>query len=158
MNTLILFSTKNGTTRKCAEMLKEKINKEVDLLELNKKSKIDLNDYDQVILGGSIYIGKIQKSLRKFMEDNKAILLKKSLGLFVCAMGEGLELKNEIDANFPKELIKHATQVYCLAWSFDFDKMNFLEKLIAKKVAKVNETTVSINEIQIEELASLFIK
>ena len=66
MNTLIVYSSKYGCTEKCAKLIKEKLNEEVDLVNLKNVKDIDIYKYNKVIIGGSIYIGKIQKSVTEF--------------------------------------------------------------------------------------------
>ena len=64
MKNLIVYATKHGTVKKCAEMLKVKLNGETVLANVNEEVP-DLDNFDNVILGGSIYIGKIQKRVIK---------------------------------------------------------------------------------------------
>lgn len=157
MKTLILYKTKYGTAKLCADLIKEKLISEVDVVELTKRTKIDLDNYDNVIIGGSIYIGMISKHLRKFIIDNLEVLLTKKLALYVCAMREGMELDIEIKNNFPEELISKVNNVYCLGGAFDFEKMNILERFIVKKVANVFESKSFINEDEIDNLVKTII-
>ncbi len=61
MKNCILFTTKHGSTEKASLLLKEKLNAETDIINLKDVKKPDISDYDTVILGASIYMGKIQK-------------------------------------------------------------------------------------------------
>lgn len=61
MKNLIVYATKHGTAKKCAEMLKTRLNGETVLANV-KETPPDLEDFDTVVLGGSIYIGKMQKN------------------------------------------------------------------------------------------------
>ncbi|MGI6711498.1 MAG: flavodoxin domain-containing protein [Bacillota bacterium] len=67
-------------------MLREKLNGNVDLYNLKEKKQPILANYDQIIIGGSIYIGKIQKEVSRFCTDHMAQLKGKRLGLYVCGM------------------------------------------------------------------------
>ncbi len=62
MKTLIVFSTKYGCTEKCVDILKSQIQGEVHI-SLVKDIRVDLNNFDNIIVGGSVYMGKIQKEL-----------------------------------------------------------------------------------------------
>lgn len=59
MSTLIAYSTKYGCAEKCAKMISDELKDRVDLINLRKENDVDLQKYDKVIIGGSIYIGKI---------------------------------------------------------------------------------------------------
>jgi len=52
MKTLVLFASRYGCTEKCANMLAEKINGDVEVKDLVKNKKIGLDGYDLVIRGG----------------------------------------------------------------------------------------------------------
>ncbi|NLY38245.1 MAG: hypothetical protein GX044_02975 [Firmicutes bacterium] len=65
METLIAYSTRYGCVEKCAKMLAEKLDGKVTLVNL-LKMRVDPAPYERVIVGGSIYIGKIQKEVRDF--------------------------------------------------------------------------------------------
>lgn len=83
MRTLIIYASKYGCTKDCAEILESSIKGEVVLI--NIKNKIpDMLTFDSIIIGGSIYMGKIQRSITNFCKRNKAKLLQKKIGLFIC--------------------------------------------------------------------------
>lgn len=99
MNTLIAYATKYGCVEKCALILSEKLTGEVDLYNLKEIKNIDISRYDKVIIGGSIYIGKIQKVVREFSSTKLNQLKEKEVGLFICGMGEGETAKKELKCN-----------------------------------------------------------
>ena len=53
MRTLIVYGTKYGCTRKCAELLKERLFGEV-CLQNAKSYRGSLKEYDAVFIGGSV--------------------------------------------------------------------------------------------------------
>ena len=63
MSTLIVYASKYGCTEKCVKLMSKKLNDKVDLINLKNINDIDLSKYDKVIIGGSIYIGRIQKEV-----------------------------------------------------------------------------------------------
>lgn len=66
MKTLIAYATKYGTTEKCANILAQKLSSEAELVNLKKARTIDLNQYDSVIIGGSVMMGRIRKEVKEF--------------------------------------------------------------------------------------------
>lgn len=152
MSILIVYATKYGCTEKCAKKLSEKLNEEVELCNLNKAKKSNFSDYDKIIIGGSIYIGKIQKQVSEFCQKNLEALKHKKIGLFICGMNaDGVD--TQIRSFYPEELIKNAVIAENFGGEFIFSKMNFLEKVIVKKVSKIDKDTSNILEDNIDKLA-----
>lgn len=154
MNTIIAYSTKYGCTEKCVMLLSKKLTGIVELYNLGDKKDIDLSQYDKVIIGGSIYAGKIRKEVSEFCSKNINALKEKKIGLFVCGM---LIEKADIELNdsFPQELLSNATAKDFFGGEFIFKKMNLIDRLIVNKVTKINKDTLSILEDKITGFAYL---
>ncbi|MFW6034834.1 MAG: flavodoxin domain-containing protein [Halothermotrichaceae bacterium] len=155
MKTLIAYATKHGAAGKCAEKLLKKLNGDVKLENLKKAKNIDISKYDQVIIGSSVYMGQIRKEARKFCEERLNELKEKTVGLFICCMSEEDTARKQIKDNYPEQLIEKATAVKNFGGGFDFNKMNFLERIIIKKMAGANESESNIIEENIERFAQL---
>lgn len=156
MKTLIIYSTKYGSTEKCAKMLSEKLTGRVELVNIKKDSIPDLNQYNKIIIGGSIYIGKIQKEITEFCEKNIHILKDKIIGLFICC---GLPEKVDLGIYFPKELIEIAVIKEVFGGELNKEKMNLIDKMITnimeKATAKEGNKEVAIIQENINKLAEL---
>lgn len=146
MNTLIVYASKYGCAEKCANLLSKDLTGNVDLINIKENQNVNLSQYEKVIIGGSMYIGKIQKEVTAFCNKNLEILKEKAIGLFVCGMQEGDALQTELNISFPKELMDIAKSIECFGGEFILDKMNFMEKMIVKKVSKVTSNTSNILE------------
>ena len=155
MNTLIAYGTKYGCTEKCAKALAEKIRGEVDLCNLKTQEVKELSKYDNVIIGGSIYIGKIQRQVEEFSSKNLNLLKEKRVGLFICGMREEELAETELNDSFPQELLDKAIAKEFFGGEFVFSRMNFLERFIVKKIAKINSDTSNILEENINRFAEL---
>lgn len=153
MKTLIVYGTKYGCAQKCAMELSRELNDEIKIVNLKDKINIDLSNYDRVIVGGSVYIGRIQKEVTDFINGNLEELLKKEIGLFICGMQEGEMIQKEINENFPAELINKAKTVKNFGGEFIFNKMNFMEKVIVKKVSKITSDKSDILHGNIKKFA-----
>lgn len=153
MKILIAYATKHGATEDSAKLLAKNLNGEVDLVNLKKNRNIDLSKYDKVIIGSSVYVGKVRKEAIKFCDEHLDKLSDKKIILFTCCMREGKEAEEQVKASFPQQLINNAIIIENLGGEFNFEKMNFMEKMIVKKVAGVEETESNISENHIHELA-----
>ncbi len=153
MNTLIVFSSKHGCTEKCAYFLAKELKDKPDIVNFKNYKDVNLSLYHKVIIGGSIYMGKIQKEVSEFCSKNLEELKEKNIGLFICGMQEGDSINTEINQNFPKELIEMATVIKHFGGEFNFSKMNFFEKLIVKIIAKISSNKSNILNDNINSFA-----
>lgn len=150
MRTAIIYATNHGTTEKVAQKIKEGLGEEkAQLFNLKKDKNFDVSQFDGIIVGGSIHAGQIQKKVKQFIEKYTQELLQKRLGLFLCCMHEN-EAKNQFNTAFPEILRAHAQSKKIMGGEFLFEKMNFVEKALVKKIAGVKESVSKINHNEIE--------
>jgi len=151
--TVIIYASNHGTTRKVAEKIAQNLKKnDVTLHNIGKDEKIDLSPFNQIIIGGSIHAGMIQRRLQTFIRKNMAILLEKPLGLFLCCMHEE-EAQNQFNKAFPELLRHHAKSQQWVGGEFLFDNMNFIEKFMVKKIAGIKDSTSKLDEDKIDAFA-----
>lgn len=153
MKPLIVFSSKHGCTEKCTDFLAKELKDKPDIINLKNYKDVNLSLYNKVIIGGSIYMGKIQKEVSEFCSKNLEELKEKNIGLFICGMQEGDSINMEINQNFPKELIEMATVIKHFGGEFNFSKMNFFEKLIVKIITKTSSNKSNILNDNINSFA-----
>jgi menaquinone-dependent protoporphyrinogen oxidase len=154
MATLILYMTTHGCTEKATRMLMSQLNDDLTIVNLDGVPDPDLSKYDRVIIGGSIHMGEIQKDLRRYCERNVDGLLSKKLGLFLCCMFEGAAAKKQFEDAYPQALRDHASATGMFGGEISFDKMNTLEKMIVKNVAKIDQDVSKLNQLAIKEFAA----
>ena len=155
MRTAIIYMSKHGCTRHAAQVLKDRMsNADVESIDL-KKNKPSLDKYDCVVIGGSIHAGSVQKGIHDFCIRNLEILRRKKLGLYLCCMKEGMEAKEQFENAFPKELREHSSANGLFGGEFIFEKMNFIEKFLVKKIAKVDKSVSNLNKEAIHKFADV---
>lgn len=145
MKTIIIYSTKYGSVEKAAKMLKSELKGEVILVNIMKEKVPSIDEYDNVILGGSMYYFRIQGKLKSYMVKNLSSILKKRIGLFICAGAtpNSEDGKKEITASFPPELYNHAICKDLLGYEYNFSKMNFFERMIFAKIGNGDKSNKS---------------
>ena len=88
MKAAIVYATKYGCTKKCAEMLKTYLNGEADILSA-KSDKISLAQYDTVFIGGSVY-GQNTKGNYPFLQTQfEAFITQKDRSICVLLYSKG---------------------------------------------------------------------
>jgi len=154
MKVAIVYASKHGTTEKVAASIAEKLKGtgDTELFSLKKNPKPDISGFDVVILGTSVYAGQASKKMAAFCKANESVLLQKKTGLFVCGMHpEKEQREKELTDAYPEILQKNATTTGFLGGEFLFERMNFVERFIIKKIAK---TTDSVSQIDWEAIDS----
>ena len=154
-NTAVIFSTKHGCAKQCAALLQEQLYNPADLFQLGKDT-VNLANYDQVILGGSIYAGTIQKEMKQFCEKNKEQLLRKKLAFYTCGMQEGQSAKEQLSANYPADLLAHAVVREPFGGKLHMQNMRWWEKLVIRIVMKTTDDQDRIDQAAIKAFAKIW--
>ncbi len=136
MKTLILYGTRKGCTRKCAAMVQGQIGGG-DVVDVSNASTVNLGDYDNIVLGSSVWAGKIHAKTKQFVEKNLSTLLGKRVGLFICS---GDQRVDYIRQNYPSELVDHAEAKAHFGGELNIEDFGFLMRYLLKKKGGVTES------------------
>lgn len=157
MNTLIIYISNHGTTEKVAKMIAEYLHdQKPELINLRENQNVDLSVYDNILIGGSIHAGMVQKKLKEFCDKNQNILTQKNLGLFLCCMMKEKQ-EEEFETAFPLVLREHAKAKLIPGGEFIFKEMNFFEKAIVKKVSGIKTDISDLDQDKIKDFAMKFV-
>jgi menaquinone-dependent protoporphyrinogen oxidase len=153
MKAIILYATKYGATAEIAKRIAASM-VSATTLDIKFAGDLQLNDFDCVIIGSSIYAGAFRKEAKAFLSQNTEELCKKKLGLFICSMGDSNE-DEVFKKNVPAEVLLAAKVKAALGGAFDPKKANFLECLIMKAVTKQSGYLSSISDEKISKFAQV---
>ena len=159
MRLLILYGSKTGTTEDCANKIKAAIETRhetaiIDLYNLGKRPKINLNDYETIVIGSPIYMGQIRNSVKTFLGYNLETLMKKNLHFFVCGLALGDEGVELFKKQVPTTLFRHAKQVKQLGGDVHVERLGLLYKLIMKKILAESKPELGLLEEAITDFAN----
>lgn len=153
MKTLILYMSHHGTTEKVAEKINSLLGyNTAKVVNLRTTEPPSLDNFEKVIIGGSVHMGRIQPKITQWCEDHIDTLLTKEVGLFMCCMDREHE-QEEFERSYPPALIEHAKATSIFGGELLFDKMNFIEKLVVKTVAKQRKTVSRLNQQAINQFS-----
>jgi menaquinone-dependent protoporphyrinogen oxidase len=153
MKGIIIYESLHGSTEKCAKKLMEFFPGELKAVRLNEPGVINLDDYDTVVIGGSIHMGVIQMRIENFLLKNHDKLKEKNLGLYLCCMEEGETAKMQFEKAYHSELRYKASALGLFGGEFNWKKMNFFQRTIVKKLKGVTGQVSRINEEEIRKFA-----
>lgn len=135
MKTIIIYTTKYGFTEECVDELMNQLDGDVLAVDIQKDTVSSLHAFDQVILGGSIYMGQINKKLREYCERNKESISEKRVGLFLsCGLSENYE--QSLANAFPSDLIEKAVDNQCFGGQLQTEIMKGPDRLITSMMKK----------------------
>lgn len=150
MKTLVVYSSKYGATEKCAKILKDKLGESCSLSNIATDDHPSLEDYDVVMIGSSVYAGKMRADIISFVNDNETLLKSKNIGIFLCCKDQGSEALSYINENMPTWVIENAFVQSAFGHEINLEKMNFVERNILKMIFKVKNSYSKIDEKEID--------
>ncbi|WNS45041.1 flavodoxin domain-containing protein [Paenibacillus sp. MMS20-IR301] len=131
--TLIVYTSKYGCTEKAALLLKARLDG-AEAVNLKSAKVPALTSYDTVILGGSIYFGKIRKEMVQYTAKHEQELSTKRIGLFICAGMRGEQAEQELKQAYPESLNKIAVTRVNLGDEIYPEKLSFMDKWVVRMV------------------------
>ena len=152
MKSLILYSTTHGATKNCAELLAKKLDFETTIINVKENNQIELDSFDIILLGSSVYAGMIQGDMKKFCKNNQEKLAKKKHAIFLCCM-YGNEKTDQIDLNFG-DLSKDIIAKGYFGAQLNFKKLSFFEGFLTRVVAKTSNDVNTISTEAISKFAN----
>ena len=136
---LIIYSTTDGHTKMICERIKNFLTDGnlVELLSLKDSKKVDLSNFEKIIIGASIRYGKHSKELYKFIKLNKNILEQKKCAFFSVNVVARKPEKNTAETNpYINKFLKiskwRPNKIKVFAGKVDYPKYNFFDKYIIK--------------------------
>ena len=136
---LIIYSTTDGHTKMICERIKNFLTDGnlVELLSLEDAKKVDLSNFEKIIIGASIRYGKHSKELYKFINLNKNILDQKKSAFFSVNVVARKPEKNTAETNpYINKFLKISkwkpNKIKVFAGKVDYPNYNLIDKYIIK--------------------------
>jgi len=135
---LIIYYSKYGTTKKYAEWIAEELNGEIcSVNNINQKS---LGDYDIIIIGSSLYAGKIKGI--DIIVKNFEILKNKKLIIFTCGLADYSKsvhinsIYNRLKKEFPEKIIEKL-KIFYLRGGINYKELTIKDKFLMWMMRKM---------------------
>lgn len=160
MSILITYASNNSTTSECAQILAQKLpNSQVANLS---KDKIDISNYDTVIIGSCIRFNNIHPAVIDFIRDNLDLLMKKNTAIYLCC-GFPDKANQYLLHNFPKKLLNKSISIQCFGGKLKVKPYKLYDLLVMQmvkknfKLAKREFTDIDYERIQemVDEILKL---
>ena len=138
MKSLILYTSKHGSTKKIVDYMTSKL--DADSFNLLDCAAPDIAEYEQIILGGSIYYGSVHSQMSNFVESHLGSLLNKRIALFLVCMLSEESAAEQFNSNFNEELLNHSLADGFFGGVITKDSLNPVEKLVTSFTFKRADT------------------
>lgn len=146
MHTLIIYGSKEGQTQKIAQYIAEQLQQkgqQITTLPVGQLATDEsLTNYDAVIVGGSIHIGKYPKQLEKFVSTNRDRLNKVPSAFFtVCLAIHSQRVDSQQAAlKFGNDFLAKTGWQPALTATFagavTYTRYNFITRFLMKKISQ----------------------
>ena len=135
MKKIFIYSSSNGQSLKICEILNEE--KESLILNIDRLNSVNLDNFDQIIIGASVKYGDHNKKIYNFVKNNKILLKRKKTVFFSVNATARKSEKNTPNTNpyiikFLKKTNWKPDHIGVFAGKIDFPNYNFLEKHLIK--------------------------
>ena len=92
MKILVVYATRGGLSRECAELLAAQLNQQDEVSLFSVENAPAPEGFDVAVVGGSVHFGAWNRKLKKYLKLHKAALSAMPCALFFCC---GLALRYE---------------------------------------------------------------
>lgn len=129
MKVLIVYATRNGVSKKAAEMLAEKLQtfSDIDIYDINNDPPSP-DGYDVAVVGGSIRMAKLSKKLKQYIRANANTLSSMESAAFICC-GLTNDFDDYVTTELPKS-VKFSLGVECFGGELKPDKLHGIDKIL----------------------------
>ena len=152
MKSLIIYSSTDGQTKKICEVIRENFNNKefIEILPLEDAFHLNINNYDQIILGASIRYGNYKSNLFKFIKYNIKILETKKNAFFSVNVVARKNEKNTPDTNpyinkFLKKTNWRPKKIEVFAGKVDYPNYNLFNKLVIRLIMFITKGPTDIS-------------
>ena len=152
MNSLIIYSTTDGQTKKICETLKENsIDKYFyEIISLEEAFHKEIEKYEKIIIGASIRYGRHNPKIYEFIEINKEVLEKKKSAFFSVNVVARKSEKNTPDTNpyiikFLKKSEWQPKKLGVFAGKIDYPRLSFINKIVIRLIMFITKGPTNTN-------------
>ena len=152
MNSLIIYSTTDGQTKKICETLKEhSIDKNFyEIISLEEAFNKEIKKYEKIIIGASIRYGRHNPKIYEFIKMNKEVLEKKKSAFFSVNVVARKSEKNTPDTNpyimkFLKKSEWQPKKLGVFAGKIDYPRLSFINKIAIRLIMFITKGPTNTN-------------
>ncbi len=157
MNTLIIYATKNGSVKEVAQLIKRELVGKVKLVNAHDEIIKDVTEFDNIMIGSSIYFGQIDRKIKNFIFLNRPEILKKKFGFFIMAVEPNKEmLIKQVHNALSNDLIDKAETISVIGSQIKLKKFSWIVRIILRYFRNIKCSYKDIDKEKISEFVKKF--
>jgi menaquinone-dependent protoporphyrinogen oxidase len=163
---LIVYASKTGTTKDVANSLSKAFPSFCDTYDCRagiighddcmqksiESEDIMIQNYEVIILGTAMYMGKPIKEFIHFCNYHQNVLNKKKLILFTCGVATQEEDKKYFWQHMPDSITQEAKLYLHLGGEIREDQMGFFSRMAMKQYIKHHGSVSGVNQDELEKI------
>ena len=132
MNILIVYASRWGAARYCAELLRDKLNKRHSVTCVDVALAPDPREFDVAVVGGSIRYERLDKRLRQYIKAHRETLEQMPAAFFLCC-AFAVEWEDYADAQLPHRM-QFSLGRHCFGGELKPEKARGIDRFLIKRM------------------------
>ena len=153
MKVLIAYRSRYGTTASCARALAGMIRSGSETIDLARTRTVDLSPFDVVLIGGSVYGGRILPQVTSFCERHRDALREMRVGVFLCCLYQGEHARTQMREAFPDWLLDRCFAYALAGGELVYAKLSLLDRMLVRSVTRGRRDILRMNPEALRALA-----
>lgn len=151
--TAIIYVSRRGITPEIAQRIGELLqDRETTLIDLDLEPEPDLSAFEEVILGGPLYMGELPERIRTFCSEHEGELAARRVGLFLSGLvDDPRQRQRELEKAYPEALRRRAIAMAFLGGGIVRKRPNLLERLLTLFMVRATKSEQRIDDDGIAE-------
>jgi menaquinone-dependent protoporphyrinogen oxidase len=124
------------------------------LADLARRPWPDPAAFEAVLVGGSVYGGKVQPRVTAFCEAHEAALRGRPSGVFLCCLSRGSHAESQMEDSFPRWLLEAAVIRSLPGGRLAPSRLTILDRLLVRSVPRPPGEVDQLDSPEIARLAA----
>lgn len=143
---LVVYGTGEGQTAKVADCIDDALadrGHDVTTVDVEHvPSDVTITDFDAILVGASIHVGKQQPAITEFVRINRDVLAERPTAFFQLSLSSAVadEMRQAEAARYINEFIEetdwHPDRIGLFGGALRYSQYGFLKRLMLKRIAK----------------------
>ena len=153
MKVLIAFRSRYGTTEGCARDLAAMLRAPSVRVDLARTRSVDFTPFDVVLIGGSIYGGRILPPVTDFCERHRDALVERKVGVFICCLAKGAHARAQLEEAFPTWLLARTFAQAFAGGEIRRARLSLLDRLLVRRLPQAKGDVSLLDAAALRALA-----
>jgi len=154
MKTLVVYDSRHGFTKRCLDLLSTEV-PGTELWPVRRKGTPEWKNFDAVVFGGPVYLGRWSPRLVRFLATQaSALAAGPKLAGFVVSLSPRAAALGYFDRGLPPALAGKVGPVACFGGAIVWNDLAWWEKFLLKRFRGIETDASNLDLGEIQALAT----